>query len=283
LVPLPWIFKSFRKRTIKDAAPQSFALPAFDVSKLVFISITTIYIFFFAAQTFFLINVYFLCILLAQCLDFLWYISLTKVKPPKNPRVLTEAAFKNIENCQETLNQKLTKMIVNKMKSITKHRAIQEPSDITAVKKAAGILEAVLNEQLSKLTTHNANRADEFRKKVPGLLRKWQEYIKAKAQIESEVRVRNEGSLIAAWKLFSCLAVLSLQLPFHSRIRPSIILLIIAMGILSHIANIAYDYWRNHDEYYSTLMLLYKPHAPQNFSPLGNDTGVLLTDITREP
>jgi hypothetical protein len=261
LVPLPWIFKSFRKRNIELKTRQPFALPAFDVSKLAFISIATIYIFFFAAQTFFLINIYFLCLLMAQILDFFWYISLTTLKLPKDPKVITDSALKKIRKWEEKLKIKLTTIIGKSIKEITRQHKIDQPSDVANVTKAAGSLADFLNDELSSLETKNAERADEFRNQLPRLLSKWKEYIQVKGQIEADVRVRNEGALIAGWKVVSCLAVLSPQLPFHARVPTRIVLCIVALGIFSHIANIAYDYWRNHDEYYSTLILLYKPQT----------------------
>jgi Uncharacterised protein family (UPF0153). len=284
LVPLPWIFKSFRKRNLETTDPKSFRLPAFDVSKLAFISVTTIYVFFFAAQTFVLLDVYFICLLVARVLEFFWYISLTKLLPRKDPKVIIESAFKKIERRQLDLDNKLASLIKENMKTITNTQGTMQTVAVATATEAAHDLGSVLRHEMQELGNSNREQVDKSQSKRPEFLKKWQDYIDVKAQIESELWVRSRWKRIAIWDFFSCLAVLSplffpicLNLPGRSPLCINLslgpLLWLVVGGVVSHVANMIYDYLRNHDEYYSTLMILYKPMSPgsdEKLKRLGN-------------
>ena len=229
------------------------------LSKLGFISVATIYVFFFAAQTFILLNVYFTCLLVAHMLDFFWYISLDFLRS-KDPKGTTELALHRIEQCQEDLNNRLAELvsekIITSVQGTTKRQAAAET--VVTATEAARDLGNVLRHEMSELKGSNKERAERFRHGLPLLLNKWQEYLKAKAQIKAEVRIRSRWSRISSWDFISCLAVLSPVLPPLSHLPARLLVGLVGAGVLSHVANIIYDYWRNHDEYYSTLMLLYR-------------------------
>jgi Fe-S-cluster containining protein len=270
LVPLPWIFKSFRKRNLESTNHGSFRLPAFDVSKLMFISITTIYVFFFASQTFVLLNVYFFCLFVARILDSFWYISITKWLPPKEPTIIIELASRRIAQRQEDLDKKLAALVKGNMKMIANTQGTAQTSAVATATAAAHDLGSVLRHEMEELGNNIEKQANQLQNKRPQFLIKWQEYLQVKAKIEAELWVKSRWKRIAIWDFFSCLAVLSplflshcFQLQTMSLcIPPSLLLFLVGAGLVSHILNITYDYWRNHDEYYDTLMILYKPRGP---------------------
>lgn len=262
LVPLPWIFKNFRRRSIETGDPQFFRLPAFDVSKLGFISVVTIYVFFFAAQTFVLLNVYFMCLAIAHFVNLFWYISLSDLWPFDNPTKIIETALQKIKQRQSALKKKLTGLVGERVKTITDTQGNPDIRVVTTPIDAARDLVDVLSHDMNELESSNKRRAENSRDRVPELLNKWQEYLEAKDQIIGAVRVPGRWRRIAFWDFFSCLAVLSPLLPLHSYFPAWLLLWLVAAGGVSHVANIIYDYYRNHDEYYSTLMLLYRPVSP---------------------
>jgi Fe-S-cluster containining protein len=263
LVPLPWIFKNFRKRSLETGNPQSFRLPAFDVSKLGFISVVTIYVFFFAAQTFVLLNVYFMCLAIAHSVNLFWYLSLSDRCPffilTKN---ITAAVLQKIERQESGLKKKLTGLVRETVMTITNIQENPESRVVATPIDATGALVDVLRHDMKELEGSNKRRAENSRNRLPELLNKWQEYLEAKDQIIGAVRVPGRWRTIALWDFFSCLAVLSPLLPLHAYLPARLLLWLVAAGGVSHIANIIYDYYRNHDEYYSTLMLLYRPVSP---------------------